>query len=411
MENTTTTPTPHPVSRLTAEEWLIVSILAAVNFTHIMDFVIMMPLGPQLIRVFGIDAQRFGLVVSSYTFSAAISGLLGAFFIDRFDRKKALVTTYLGFSIGTLLCAFAPNYSTLVGARIFAGAFGGLVGSLVFSILGDAVDVSRRGRATGIVMSAFSLASVIGIPVGLELAVRFDWHAPFVLLGVGSLLACALAAWRLPSLRGHLEIRPSEKRDPMREMGSILTDRNHQRAFLLTIAMMFAGFSVIPFMSPYMVSNVGLQEKQLSWIYLCGGLFTFFSSQIIGFLCDRYGKHRMFAVMALTSIPAILLVTHLPPLPLPLALACTTLFMVTVSGRFVPTMALVTSAAAQGRRGGFMSVNSCIQQGSSGLASLAGGLILTTSASGALLHYNVVGYMAVAATLLCLFLARNIVTR
>jgi predicted MFS family arabinose efflux permease len=385
-------------------------LLSCVQFTHILDFVIMMPLGPSLMRVFGLDAQQFSLVVSSYTFSAALSGVAGAFFIDRFDRKKALLTLYTGFILGTLSCAFAPTYTALVAARAAAGAFGGLAGSLVFSIVGDMVPAERRGRAVGRISASFALSSVLGIPVGLALASRFDWHAPFVLLGLLGLLALALGIWGLPSMTRHLQAG-STKVSPLEEVRDVLSDMNHWRAFGLTTMLMFAGFSVIPFLSPYMVGNVGLKESDLPLIYLFGGVATFVSSQAIGWMSDRFGKHRTFTVMALVSIPVILSVTRLGPLSLPLALTATTLFMVTVSGRFVPALALVTSSTTLEHRGSFMSLHSSVQQMASGLAALMAGSIIVTQPGGRLEGYHVVGWGASAATVACLWLARRVQSR
>ncbi|MDQ4141708.1 MAG: MFS transporter, partial [Bacteroidota bacterium] len=230
------------------EGWLLF-ILAVVQFTHIIDFVIMMPLGPQLMRVFSINPKQFGLLVSAYTFAAAFSGFISTFFIDKFDRKNALLALYFGFIVGTFCCAIAPNYQILMLARVLAGAFGGVIGALVFSIIGDVVPEHRRGSATGKVMAAFSAASIIGIPVGLYLASLSSWHAPFYGLTALSLLVLFIAIKFLPTMRGHLTNAVQQK--PVKLVMDILTNKNLMWALFLMIMLTIAGFTVVPFISPY----------------------------------------------------------------------------------------------------------------------------------------------------------------
>lgn len=385
-------------------EWMLLLILAAVNFIHICDFVIIMPLGPQFMRVFDISPAQFGILVSSYQFSASIFGVAAAFFIDKFDRKYFLLTLFAGFGVGTLLCALAPSYSVLLCARILTGAFGGILGATIFAFIGDLIPESRRGAATGTVMAAFSVASIAGVPIGLFLATRFSWHTPFMALAAltGVVLIAAFKA--LPNVRGHLYA--THHKNPWGEMMEVLAQRNHQRAFLLMVMIMLAGFTVIAYLSPYMVSNVKLSEAQLPYIYLCGGLVTIFSSRIIGKMADTFGKLRVFTIMALLSIVPILLVTHMGPQPLPWVLTTTTLFMVLVSGRIVPAIAMITSSAKPQHRGSFMSLNSSVQNMAAGLASLLAGVIMAEAQDGRLENYNLVGWIAAVATVLSVFVAR-----
>lgn len=395
------TQTGIPLTR--AQERLLVLILALVQCTHILDFVIMMPLGPQFMRVFEIDPARFGLLVSAYTFSAAVSGLFCAGFVDRFDRKKVLLFLYLGFALGTFGCSIASNYSMLMLARVFAGAFGGVLSATVFAVLGDGVPMERRGAATGIVMSAFSLASVIGVPIGLFLATRFDWHTPFTALaglGVGVL---ALIAAGMPSMRGHLVVGRNPQ--ALTKILELLREPVHWKAFAMTASLMVAGFTVIPFMSPAMVANFKVPEADLQYVYLVGGLFTFFTSRLIGKLCDRFGYIEVFTPVALLSLAPILLVTHLGSLPFAWAIAISTLFMVLVSGRFVPSMALLNSVVAPKSRGAFMNLNSSVQSLFSGVASFIAGKMIAQGPDGELLGYPAVGYLACGATLLTIALA------
>ena len=170
-------PRPAPSSERT-----ILLTLAAVQFTHILDYMIVMPLGAGLMRVFDITPTQFSYLVAAYGAAAAVAGLIGGFFLDRVDRKHALFALYAGFAVATLACALAPTFSALLAARVMAGACGGVAGAIVIAMVGDVVPPERRGRGFAFVMSAFPLASIAGVPLGIKLASMFQWHAPFYLL-------------------------------------------------------------------------------------------------------------------------------------------------------------------------------------------------------------------------------------
>ncbi len=397
-------PSAAPLTR--RHEWLLLLTLTVMNFTHIMDFMVMMPLGPQLMRLFQVSPSQFALLVSTYTFSAALAGFVGAFIVDRFDRRQTLLVLYAGFGLSTLLCAAANSYGSLLLARAVAGSFGGLMGATLMAIVGDVVPAERRGAAMGTVMAAFSLSAVAGVPCGLLLAEHFGWQGPFVFLALASLPLLWLARRMVPPLRGHLV--PHRPRNPWQQMRFMYSQPVHLRAFAMMASLMFAGFSVIPFISPYMVANAGLTEADLKYIYLCGGLATLFSARLIGWLADRVGKIRMFIGVSLASLPAILLLTHWQHAPLGATLAVTTLFMVFVSGRMVPAMAIVTGAVAPQHRGSFMSFNSATQQLASGAASFSAGLLIQRGAHGQWAGYDLVGYAACGFTLLCIWLAAGL---
>ena len=386
-----------------AGERSLVLLLAAIQFTHIMDFMIMMPLGPQLMRVMFISPQQFGLLVSAYTLTAAVAALAVAFYTDRFDRRKMLLFLYAGFVLSTLLCGIAPGYGALLAARAVAGAFGGVAGAMVHSIIGDAIPEQRRGAATGMIMSAFALSSIIGVPIGLVLAAHFSWRAPFLFLVVVSTLVLILTWKILPPMRGH--IVEGESHRPLDQMKAVFGTANHLRAFGFMFALLFAGFSEIPFIAPYMVANVGLKETDLPYLYLFGGLATVFTSRYIGKLADRHGKRQIFTLIGLISIAPLLITTNLPPVAVPVAICASVVFMVFVSGRFVPAMALVISSVEPRLRGGFMSINSAIQQLGLGAASFLAGSLIGHAPDGTLTRYWLVGFIAVGATLLAILLA------
>ena len=390
----------------TRRELALLLTLAAVQFTHIVDFMIMMPLGPQFMRLFAIGPQQFSLLVSAYMFAAAASGFVAAFWIDRFDRKRALLTLYGGFIVATALCGFAPSYPLLLAARIGAGIFGGIMASLVLAIVADLVPYARRAAATAIVAASFSLSAVIGVPLALMLAAAGTWRLPFLMLAALSLVFAIVAMRLIPPLRAHLA--HLQRRHPVEQLRVIFGVANHRRAFLFTIALMFAGFTVIPFIAPYQVANVGIAERDLAVIYFAGGAATLVTAQIIGRLADRHGKKRVFTIIAFTSIVPILIITHLPRLPLLEVVSLAVLFFVFVTGRFGPAMALVSGSAEPRLRGSFMSFNGSLQQLGSGLAALTAGLIIGRGPDGALTNFGAVGWLAVGCTLLCIRLAHRV---
>lgn len=395
-------------------ERAVVLLLAAAQFTHILDFVLMMPLGPILMREFSISVAAFGMLVSSYTFSSAIVGLIGALWIDRFDRRGALLISYAGFTLGTLACFFAWNFESLTAARIFAGAFGGLITTLTFTIIGDTIPEERRGWATGIVMSAFSVASVIGVPIGISLAEAASWNLPFLALSLASGVVFYFLWKEIPSLKKHIntEARNTSISKRLLELWKVAQDRVHVTAFCLTILLMFGAWTLIPFISPYLVFNLGMLESQLPLIYFCGGLLTFFTSRWIGRLADRHGKYRVFCGVAVLSFAPILTLTNITAAPLWGILVVSTFFMSLVSGRFVPAMALITSSADPKQRGSFLSINNSLRHLASGSASLMGGYLVATNAeTGQLEGYHWNGYIAVAATIICIFLAKKVQIR
>jgi predicted MFS family arabinose efflux permease len=385
-------------------ERLVLLLLAAIQFTINLDFLIVLPLGPQYMRVMHITPAQFNMVVASYAIAAGIFGIAAGFFLDRFDRKTALLWLFSGFAIGTLFCALAPTYSLLVAARAMAGAFGGVTGAVILAIVGDIIPERRRGEAMGLVMSAFSVASIFGVPLGLVLASDFSWHVPFYAIAGICVPILIVIARFVPALRGHLA--HASQQHLAARMLAVLAEPNHQMAFVFMAVLTCAGFSIFPTLATYMVYNVGLTEKQLPFIYLSGGLCTLFSMNWIGRWADRAGKRYVFTLMSLSASVPVLLITNLPPVPLVPALATTTLLMICMSGRFVPAMAMMTATVESRYRGGFMSVNSAVQQFSCGLAAWISGGIIGQGRNQEITHYPIAGVVSVACVLTCIWLAR-----
>ena len=392
------------------KEQLFLLVLAGIQFTHILDFMIMMPLGPQLIRVLHIDTHEFGLLLSSYTFTAAASGLLAATYVDRFDRRKLVLSLYALFTVATLFCGLAPNYVTLLIARALAGAFGGILSAMVQTMIADVIPFERRGQAIGTVMAAFSISTVAGVPLGLFLAEhvpQLGWRAPFFFIVLVSCVFLAIGYRYLPSLTAHLERKRTG--NVFQQIYAVAKHPDHLKAYFF-VGLMMMNFSVIPYIALYYTTNVGMSDSFITLVYLVGGAATLFTSRLIGRLADRYGKLRTFRWVAVASFVPILATTHLVPLPWWIVLLNSTVFFVLVSGRMIPGMAMVTAVAPPPVRGTFMSLAASVQMLGSGLASLVAGLIITRNAAGQIEHYNIVGYFAVACGLLSLWMANRLTT-
>lgn len=395
----------HPHLTPRRELWLLLTI-AGIQFTHILDFMIMMPLGPQFTRLFGISDAQFGLLVSAYTLSAGVSGLAAATYVDRFDRKRLLLTLYVLFALATLACGLAPGYGFLMLARVAAGMFGGVLSALSQTIVADVVPFERRGRAMGIVMSSFSVSTVAGVPLGLFLASHLGWQAPFIgIAGLSALLALG-AALTMPALNHHLFVK--DRPSIWRGIGMVLAEPNHQRAFVFSALLMFTGFTVLPYMTIYMQANVGLLPAQIPYLYLCGGLATLFTARLFGRLADRLGKVRTFTVLALAVIVPMLATTLMPQWPLWAVLIASTGLFIFMSGRMIPGMALVTGAANPALRGTFMALNAAVQSAAMGLASFVGGLIISRDATGLVQHYWISGLLGACASLAAIWMARRL---
>jgi predicted MFS family arabinose efflux permease len=386
---------------LIASEWLLLLILSAVYFTHILDFIIVMPLGPQFEQAMEIGAREFGLLVAAYGFSAGVAGFLVAHLVDRFDRKKTLLALYGGFTLGTLGCALAPDYGFLLAARIVAGGFGGVGVACILAIVGDLFPDIRRGQAMGVVMTSFSVASCIGLPVGLWLAKLQTWRTPFAALALAGAIVF-IAAWCcLPAVRGHIK----EARRAPATVWQVLTVPEHLCAFALSISLVLASFLIGPFLPTYLVRNVKRPDSDLIWVYLAGGLATLWTMAWVGRLADRHGKRQVFAVLALATMVPFFIVTHLPPVSLPVVLMVTTVYWVLAAGRMVPATALITASSVPRYRGSFMSINSSVQQIAMGLATVVASLLLVDHKDHSLGGYGLLGWLACAMTAVSIALA------
>lgn len=387
-------------------EWLVLLVLSGIQFSQMVDFMVLMPLGTQLMREFDISPTQLGFFVSIYTVSASLAGFFSALVIDRFDRRTVLLVLYACFAVTMAACALAPGYAALLAARTAAGAFGGVVAANIFTIVADVVPEGRRGRAFGAVMSAFSLASIAGVPISLYLALYFTWRAPYVFLAAMCSVILVTAWFVIPPVRAHLAGR--RERNALAQLGDVFGQANHWRIFAFSSLLVFSGFLVFPFIAPYLVTNVGVAEAQLPLVYLIAGIAALVAARFVGGLSDRVGRRRVFAACAVGTAIAALVMTSLPRSSLLVAMLASMLMFAASTARMVPAMALITSGAAARLRGSVMSFNSSIQQLAAGAASLVASLVVGRSAGGELTHYWVVGIVSAIGTLACVALARGV---
>ena len=381
--------------------------LAGIQFSHVLDFMIMMPLGPVLMAALGIGTHEFGLLVASYSFSAAISGILAATFVDLFERKRLLLIVFTLFGVATLACGLAPGYSTLMLARGLAGVFGGIMGALVQTMIADSIPFSRRARASSVVSSAFSISTIAGVPLSLLLANHFGWRAPFVLIAALTVIFLGIGLRFLPELRHHIG---EEKRAHLLSATfSVLGDSNHLRALFFSALVIFSGFTIIPYITVYAVNNVGIALEDIPIVYLVGGTATFISARLIGRWADKFGKIEVYRRVALLAMVPTLVLTHAGVLPLWIWLIISASFFVLISGRMIPSMAIIASSAQPKLRGTFMSLNSTVQSLAMGLATTLAGFLTSFDATGRIVGYSLVGYVAIAANLVAIWFVSRIV--
>lgn len=390
---------------MSKNERLIIVLLASINFTHILDFMIMMPLGNYLMPYFKLTPQQFTFLVGAYTLTAGISGFAAAFFVNRYDRKKVLLYGYTGFLLGTIACGIAPSYELLLAARVLAGLFGGLIGAQVLSIVADLIPYERRGAAMGAIMSAFAMASTFGVPFSLYLANIFSWHAPFLLVGILGIVIIPLV-WKLvPPMSGHIQEDHGKRIDVLM---SVVKNPTQRLALLFSCLIMMGHFLIIPFINPYMEFNNGYPKSITPMIYLVGGISSFFAANILGRIADKYGKLQVFSVSVLTSLFFVWLITNLPPVHFAVALAMFGIWFVLATGRGVSAQAMISNVVDPKQRGSFMSFNSSVQQLGTAAASFISGIIVVQGPGGKILRYEWLGYLSIVILLVCFFLARRL---
>jgi predicted MFS family arabinose efflux permease len=399
-------PSSAPAAAFSPYQKFVVGLLALLQFAVILDFMLMAPLGALIMPALAISPKQFGLVVSAYAFSAGVSGFVTAGFADRFDRKKLLMFFYGGFLLGTLWCGLAPTYELLLAARVFTGIFGGVIGSIVLAIATDLFEISLRGRVMGLIQTAFAASQVLGLPMGLFLSNRWDWHAPFLVLAALGVLGLAVIGARLRPVDAHLG-KPQEH-SPFMHLWRTLTEPSHLLAFLTVTLLATGGFMLMPFSSAFLVHNLGIDLKQLPTIYFLTGICTIVFGPMIGKAADKIGKLQVFLFGSALSIAMVLLYTHLGVTPLWAVVLVNVVMFVGIFSRMIPFQAMVTQVPEAARRGAFNAISASIQQVSGGIASVVAGHIVTSAPDGRIQHFPEVGYVVVGTTLTAIWLVSRI---
>jgi predicted MFS family arabinose efflux permease len=379
-------------------EILLIVILTFLQFTIILDFMVLSPLSAILLPQLSITTTQFGIVVSAYAWSAGASGILAAGFADKFDRKKLLLFFYAGFIAGTVLCGIAPNYNFLLIARVITGIFGGVIGSITYAITTDTFPLSVRGRVMGFLQMAFAGASVLGLPVGLYLANEMGWHAPFLMIvGVGILIFIIIAVYMQP-VDKHLAIKTD--RHPIEHLIKTVSHPTYAKAFACTILLTTGGFMLMPFGSAYTVNNLGISIDKLPLLYLITGICAMIAAPMIGKLSDSIGKYAIFCICSVILIGVTVVYCNLDVIPFWVAIIISILMFTNVSGRMVSSSALVTAIPEPADRGAFMSINSSVNMVSGGIASLIAGTIVYQTQSGHFENYDILGYVVAVAAII-----------
>ncbi|MDB5050847.1 MAG: major facilitator superfamily 1 [Fibrobacteres bacterium] len=390
----------------------VIAMLAFLQFTLVLDFMIMSPLGALLMPDLHISTRQFGLVVSAYAFSAGAAGIMAAGFADKFDRKRLLLFFYAGFVLGTFLCGIANTYAFLLAARIVTGLFGGVIGSVSMAIIADLFPMQVRGRVMGFVQTAFAASQVLGLPLGLFLSNRWNWHAPFLMIVGVSAVVGILIAFKLKPINEHLKI-PST-RNPFVHLYKTVSQGRYIQGFAATMLLATGGFMLMPFGSAFSVGNLGISMQQLPWVYLGTGIASFIAGPFMGKLSDKLGKYKMFSIGSTLGIAVVLLYCNLGITPLAWVIVVNIVLFTAVTARMIASQSLMSGVPDMPDRGAFMAVNNSVAQFAGGVAASIAGLIVVQTPNGHMEHYGVLGWVvagAMAATILLMYPIHKMVTQ
>ena len=394
-------------SMFTGYQKFVIVILALLQFTIILDFMIISPLGDILLKSLGLSTSQFGSVVSAYAISAGISGILAAGFADKFDRKKLLLFFYTGFIIGTLFCALAYNYQTLLLARMVTGLFGGVVGSVSMAIITDLFVLEQRGRVMGFVQMAFAGSQILGIPIGLFLANHWGWHSTFIMVVVLAAIIAIVVVLHLKPLTDHLELLTDKH--ALLHLWHTIQKRDYRVGFLATAMLSLGGFMLMPFTSAFLVNNVLIAQADLPIVFFFTGISSMFIMPLVGKISDRVDKYKIFVFGSVVAAIMVIVYTNLGPVPIWVVIIINMILFMGIMSRMVPAVALNSAVPAAYDRGAYMSINASLQQMAGGVAAMFAGLVVVQSAAHSpLQHFNTLGYVMVVIIGICLFLVYRV---
>lgn len=392
-----------PTIPFTPYQKFIIAILALLQFTIILDFMVISPLGDILMKTLDMTTSNFGVVVSAYAFSAGISGLLAAGFADKFDRKKLLVFFYTGFIIGTLSCAFSTNYVMLLFSRIITGIFGGVIGSISLAIMADLFAINQRGRVMGFIQMAFATSQILGIPIGLYFANLWGWHSSFLMIVVLASAILAAVIFKMKPVNKHLELQ-SDK-NAFLHLWHTLSNKEYRIGFSAVALLSVGGFMLQPFGSAFLVNNIHLSQEQLPVVFFFTGISVLIIMPIIGKLSDKIDKFKLFTAGSVLSVIMVLIYTSLPPIPMWQIIAINMVLFMGIMSRMVPATALNTAIPEMKDRGAYMSITSSMQQIAGGIAAVCAGLVVhQETKTSPLENYNILGYIIAIVTVCCILL-------
>jgi len=381
-------------NRFTGYQALVIVLLALTQFTVVLDFMVMSPLGDMLMKSMELTTSQFGFAVSGYAISAGFSGLLTAGFADKFDRKKLLLFFYIGFIAGTLFCGLSTTYFMLLAARIITGIFGGVIGSISLAIVADLFPLQQRGRAMGFIQMGFGASQVLGIPISLYIANHFNWQSPFLMIVALATIIWLAVGLKLQPVIKHLELKTEKK--AIIHLWHTITQGKYWNGFIMTALLSLGGFMMMPWGSAFAVNNLGVSYEQLPLLFMASGLAALVIMPLVGKLSDKIDKAKIFTAAAIWMTVIVVIYTNLGPIPFPLIMMMNILMMIGIMSRIVPAMALVSALPKMQDRGAFMSINSSLQQFAGGIAAAVGGMIVVQKTkTSPLQHYDILGYVIV----------------
>ena len=389
--------------KFTSYEVFIITILALTQFTVVLDFMVMSPLGDILMKQMNLTTTQFGVSVGAYAISAFVSGILTAGFADRFDRKKLLLFFYIGFILGTLFCGLSTTYPLLLAARIITGIFGGVIGSISMAIVADLFPIQQRGRVMGFMQMGFGASQVLGIPISLYLSIDWGWQSPFLMIVGMATIILVLIIVKMQPIVKHLEVKNDN--NAFMHLWNTIKNRNYRIGFLTTALLSLGGFMMMPWGSAFAINNLKVTHEQLPLLFMVAGVATLFIMPIVGKLSDTVSKMKIFTFASIWLMVVVVIYTNMSESPLWLIMILNVTMMIGIMGRMVPSMALVSSLPAMHDRGAFMSINSSLQQLAGGIASIIGGMIVVQKTKiSPLEHYDLLGYVVVFFAIACIFM-------
>ncbi|SNR33055.1 MFS transporter [Flavobacterium sp. ov086] len=386
----------------TSHQKIIIAILALLQFTVILDFMVISPLGDILMKTLNMTTANFGFAVSAYAFSAGISGLMAAGFADKFDRKKLLIFFYTGFIIGTVFCALSTSYMMLLMARIVTGLFGGVIGSVSLAIVTDLFVIHQRGRVMGFIQMAFATSQILGIPVGLYFANNWGWHSAFIMIAVLGVLILIAIITQMQPITKHLEVQTDKS--PFLHLWHTLSNKRYQVGFASIAFLSVGGFMLQPFGSAFLVNNIHISQLELPMVFFFTGLSVLFIMPLVGKLSDKVSKFKLFAAGSILSIIMILIYTNLNPIPLWEIVVINMILFMGIMSRMIPATTLNTAIPGLEDRGAYMSISSSLQQIAGGIAAVCAGFIVhQKTKTSPLENYDILGYVIAVITLCSIF--------